>query len=135
MTDHDLVERAMEAQQLAYVPYSHYRVGAALLTCSGKVYTGCNIENASYGLTICAERTALFKAVSEGERDFASIAVVVDGEAFASPCGACRQVLAEFAPNMRCILANGRGEHKVTTVADLLPDGFGASNMPSARHL
>lgn len=129
MTDHQLLARAKDAQQHAYVPYSHYRVGAALLTATGKVYSGCNIENASYGLTICAERTALFKAISEGERDFDAIAVVVDGQTLAAPCGACRQVLAEFAPSMRCILGNSQGEHKVTTVADLLPDGFGASNM------
>ncbi len=133
MIDRELLVRAQEAQEHAYVPYSHYRVGAALRTTNGKIYTGCNIENASYGLTVCAERTALFKAVSEGERDFDAIAVVVDGKTLASPCGACRQVLAEFAPHMRCILGNGLGEHKVTTVAELLPDGFGETNMKQAR--
>lgn len=133
MTDQELLTRAKEAQKHAYVPYSHYRVGAALLAADGKVYIGCNIENASYGLTICAERTALFKAISEGERDFAAMAVIVDGDTMATPCGACRQVLAEFAPTMRCILGNGAGEHKVTTVAALLPDGFGAVNMGKSQ--
>lgn len=132
MTDNELLARAQEAQQHAYVPYSRYRVGAALLTASGKVYGGCNIENASYGLTICAERTALFKAISEGERDFTALAVMVDGEALASPCGACRQVMAELGRSMRCILGNGHGDYKVTTVADLLPDGFGAENIDHA---
>lgn len=129
LQDTDLVRLALAAKQYAYVPYSHYRVGAALLTSSGEVYTGCNIENASFGLTVCAERTALFKAVSEGQRAFEALAIAVDGEALASPCGACRQVMVEFAPQMRCILANGQGEHKTTTVEQLLPDGFNTANL------
>lgn len=126
--DHELIAAAIEASRNAYIPYSNYAVGAALLTVGGKVYTGCNIENAGYTPTICAERTALFKAISEGDRDFATIAVVTrDG---GSPCGVCRQVMFEFSPGMTVLIADLDGKlHHRTTVAELLPHGFGPANL------
>ncbi len=122
MEDNQLIDLATEARKQAYAPYSHYEVGAALLAASGQVYTGCNVENASYGLTICAERTAVFKAVSSGEREFAAIAVVTsDG---GSPCGACRQVLAEFGLHMRVLVADIAGNYRAYRLDELLPDAF-----------
>lgn len=118
-----LIELAREARQHAYAPYSNYRVGAALRTKSGRLYTGVNVENAAYPTSICAERTAVFKAVSEGEREFASISVVTDNGG--SPCGACRQVLAEFGLDTVVLIADGNGKLiKETTVGGLLPDAF-----------
>lgn len=128
MKDKELIALASEARAMAYAPYSNYRVGAALLTGSGQVYTGVNVENASYGLAICAERTAAVKAVSAGEREFVAIAVVTDNGG--SPCGACRQVLAEFGPQMRIILADSAGKSREYTMSELLPDSFGPSNLP-----
>jgi len=124
-----LIAAATKAREMAYVPYSNYKVGAALLGKSGKIYTGCNVENASYGASICAERTALVKAVSEGEREFVMIAVVTDGPKPGSPCGICRQVLYEFGPDLRLILANLQGEIRETSVAEYLPDGFGPQDL------
>ena len=132
MTELELCAAAIAAMDHAYVPYSGYRVGAALLTKSGKVYTGCNIENASYTPTVCAERTAVFKAVSEGERDFAMLAVCggkngVLAGAF-PPCGVCRQVLAEFCPpEFPVLLVTGQETFRKVTLAELLPFGFGPS--------
>ena len=100
-TKERLIQAALAARDKAYVPYSHYPVGAALLTKDGKIITGCNVENASYGLSNCAERTAIFKAISEGERDFAGLAVAVYGKKAASPCGACRQVIRVFADDAK----------------------------------
>lgn len=120
-----LIAAATQVRELAYVPYSKYKVGAALLGKSGKIYTGCNVENASYGASICAERTALVKAVSEGEREFVMIAVVTDDPKLGSPCGICRQVLYEFGPDLRLILANLQGAVNETTLAEYLPNGFG----------
>lgn len=126
----ELISHALQARDYAYVPYSKYRVGAAVLTRAGKIYTGCNIENASYGLTNCAERTALFKAVSEGEQDFSGMAVAVDGKKAASPCGACRQVIREFLEDSALIfLVNEDGEGVVTTIEDLLPGAFTNKDM------
>jgi cytidine deaminase len=122
MTDDELIASAIAARERAYAPYSGYKVGAALRTKSGRVYTGCNVENAAYGLAMCAERTAIFKAVSEGERELEAIAVVTENGG--SPCGACRQVMMEFAPAMTVIIADTRGQARITTVRDLLPDGF-----------
>jgi len=122
MEHEDLIIKAMEAREKAYVPYSLFAVGAALLARSGCVYTGCNVENASYGLSICAERTAVFKAVSEGERDFEAIAVVT--EKGVTPCGACRQVLLEFGEDIQVIVADGAGEYRVFTLQELLPQAF-----------
>jgi cytidine deaminase len=121
--DHgNLIAKAMEAREKAHAPYSHFAVGAALLGKSGRVYTGCNVENASYGLSICAERAAVFKAVSEGERDFEAIAVVTENGV--TPCGACRQVLMEFGEDMQVIVADGAGEYRVFTLQELLPEAF-----------
>ena len=127
MTDKALIELAARARQLAYVPYSTYAVGAALLGKSGRVYTGCNVENAVYSLTICAERAALFKAVSEGEREFVAIAVVTANGG--SPCGSCRQVLAEFGLDVRVLMATPDEMVTETRVADLLPRAFGAQDL------
>jgi cytidine deaminase len=118
----ELIDLARQARKKAYAPYSHYKVGAALLGKSGKVYTGCNVENASYGHTVCAERTAVLKAVSEGETEFEAIAVVTKNGG--SPCGACRQVLSEFAPELTIYIADKNGEYRTTTMKKLLPDSF-----------
>ncbi len=122
MTPTELIDLAIKARKKAYAPYSHYKVGAALLGKSGTVYTGCNVENASYGHTICAERTAVVKAVSEGETEFEAIAVVTKNSG--SPCGACRQVLSEFAPGLIVYIADKDGEFRTATLKDLLPDSF-----------
>jgi cytidine deaminase len=126
----ELVNAAREARRQAYAPYSHYYVGAAVLTKSGKVYTGCNIENAAYPTGICAERVALFKAVSDGEREIVALAVATSNGG--SPCGACRQALSEFAgDDAVIILAPARGdERKTFTMKKILPDRFGAQNLP-----
>ena len=134
-TENELRSMAIEAMQRAYSPYSHCKVGAALLASSGKVYLGCNIENASYSPTICAERVAFAKAVSEGERQFDAIAVVgsatdvVDG--FFPPCGVCRQVMNEFCDldTFKVILVKSENEHKTVTLRELLPYSFGSENL------
>ncbi len=123
----DLVQHAIEARKHAYTPYSHYGVGAALLTAAGDIYTGCNIENAAYTPTVCAERVAVFKAVSEGQREFVAMAVVTTNSV--SPCGVCRQVLREFAPNLTVIIANPAGDYRVLCLTDLLPDSFGPEDL------
>ena len=130
-----LIQAALEAREQAYVPYSKYQVGAALLAKSGKVYKGCNIENASYTPTNCAERTAFFKAVSEGVTEFDGICVVggKDGVLpdYASPCGVCRQVMMEFCDpdEFQIILAKSRQEYKIYTLRELLPQGFGPADL------
>lgn len=118
-----LIKAALEARENAYVPYSGFKVGAAVQGMSGQVYTGCNIENASYGLSNCAERTAIFKAISEGEKKLAAIAVAADTPGPVSPCGACRQVMAEFGID-QIILVNLRGEQQTVSMAELLPFSF-----------
>ncbi len=118
-----LLEMAKKARENAYAPYSNFKVGAALVTKDGKVFTGANVENASYGLSMCAERVALFKAVSEGYREFEAIAVVADTDGPVSPCGACRQVLSEFG-DMDVIMANTKGDVKVMKLSELLPESF-----------
>ncbi|MBE3553928.1 MAG: cytidine deaminase [Thermicanus sp.] len=126
----ELIKKALEAREKAYVPYSKFPVGAALITKEGKIFTGCNIENAAFPVTCCAERTALFKAVSEGERSFEALAVVADTERPVSPCGSCRQALAELCPpEMPVYLANVKGEMETTDVASLLPGAFGAKDL------
>ena len=134
MDNRELIKLALEARKNSYSPYSDFKVGAALLTKSGKVYTGCNIENAAFGPTVCAERTALFKAVSEGEREFVRIAVaggkndVPDSYAF--PCGVCRQVLAEFCGADFEIISAVSPEDSVSrTLSEMLPDSFGPDNL------
>ena len=133
MTDLELMKLAEEARQFSYSPYSHFAVGAALLTKSGKVYTGCNIESVSYTPTNCAERTALFKAVSEGEREFSVIAVIggLAGEAgrFCAPCGVCRQALREFCDLDFRILLGTTDEVQTFTLDELLPTSFGPSEL------
>ena len=133
MTDLELMRLAEDARAYSYTPYSGFAVGAALLTKSGNVYTGCNIENASYTPTVCAERTAVFKAVSEGEKEFAAIAIIGGpaGEKgrFCAPCGVCRQVLREFCTSDFRILLGTVEEVKVFTLEDLLPTSFGPSDL------
>lgn len=124
-----LIETAKEARQWAYAPYSNYSVGAALLTSSGRIYDGINIENAAYPATVCAERVAVFKAVSEGERRFEALAVVTHNGG--TPCGICRQVLAEFGSDTIIIVANEDGQVQLeTTLGELLPMSFGADKLP-----
>lgn len=124
MTKEELCQTAVGMLKMAYVPYSHFPVGAALECDDGTVYTGCNIENAGYTPTNCAERTAVFKAVSEGHRNFTRIAIAADTERFTAPCGVCRQVLQEFAPELEVILVNREGRTLELTLRELLPYGF-----------
>ena len=125
MTNEMLLQLAMEASKNAYVPYSNFHVGAALECSDGTVFTGCNVENSSYGATNCAERTAIFKAVSEGHRDFVRIAIYSpDSDIFAMPCGICRQVMVEFNYDMELILSKANGEIKVMSLRQLLPEAF-----------
>ncbi len=119
----ELIVAAKGAREKAYVPYSNFKVGAAVLTQSGAIYTGCNVENASYGLCNCAERTAIFKAVSEGEREFVAIAIVADTEEPVAPCGACRQVMAEFEIQ-KIIMSNLHNKQYIATLEELLPYSF-----------
>jgi cytidine deaminase len=128
-TRRNLIEAAIQARRWAYAPYSHYAVGAALLTQSGKIYDGVNVENAAYPTTICAERVAVFKAVSEGELNFEAIAVVTSNAG--APCGSCRQVLAEFGLDTLVIIANAEGEvARETSVRELLPGAFTPKDLP-----
>lgn len=127
----ELLSKASEARLKAYAPYSNFFVGAALLGTDGKIYQGANVENASYGVTCCAERVALFKAVTEGTKDFKAIAIVVPGGG--SPCGVCRQALNEFSPSLPVILGDEEGNIvSETTLLDLLPDAFGPHNLQKA---
>lgn len=126
----ELIQEAKRAREIAYVPYSKFKVGAALMTNNGKVYHGCNIENAAYSMCNCAERTALFKAYSEGDKDYAVMAVVADTDRPVPPCGACRQVMSELCPSeMKVILTNLHGERKEITVGELLPGAFSAEDL------
>ena len=127
--DEELIRVASLARQRAHAPYSKYKVGAAVRTKRNKVHSGANVENASYGLTVCAERTAAFAAVNAGDTAFDAIAIVIDDDRLPTPCGACRQVLAEFSPDMRVILATTGGKRKVTTLRELLPDPFLPENL------
>jgi cytidine deaminase len=120
----ELAIRARQARIGAHAPYSGFRVGAAILTKSGKIYTGCNIENSSFSLTICAERTAIFKAVSEGEKSFTAIAIVSDDTGYTSPCGACRQVIWDLAGNIDCVMMNAKDQLKSEKLKSLLPFAF-----------
>lgn len=130
MDDKALVDLAFSMLEKSYCPYSHFPVGAALLCADGSVFTGCNVENAAFGSTICAERTALVKAVSEGHRDdFVTLAVVGNSEDYCWPCGACRQMLYEFAPDLRLLVANGKHEVREVTLDQLLPHGFGPKSL------
>ncbi|MDD6189570.1 MAG: cytidine deaminase [Clostridiales bacterium] len=124
MTDRELINIAVEASGKAYAPYSNFTVGAALECEDGSVYTGCNIENASYGCTNCAERTAVFKAVSEGNRRFRRIAVYADSDNYCMPCGVCRQVLNEFSPELEVLSVRGDGRYVSYSLKELLPRSF-----------
>jgi cytidine deaminase len=122
----NLIEKATEARENAHAPFSNFKVGAALLTESGEIFTGCNVENASYGLTMCAERVAIFKAISEGKKDFTQLAVVADTDNLTPPCGACRQIIWEFCGDIPVILANLSGETEKFQMSELLPKAFDA---------
>ncbi len=128
MGEHDtLIAAAKLARDNAHAPYSNFRVGAALRATSGRVYTGCNVENSTYGLTVCAERVAIFKAISEGERGFEAIAVVTHTEVLTPPCGACRQIIWEFCGDVPVILANLKGQVEVHRMSKLFPKPFDSS--------
>lgn len=127
MDYNNLVKKAREAQEHAYSPYSKIKVGAALLTKAGKIFTGCNVENASYGATVCAERTAICKAVSEGERDFAAIAIT-SNQPTITPCGICRQTLIEFSPQMDIVFLDKENKMIIYKAVDLLPESFNLNN-------
>lgn len=128
MTNQELVEIARQVREHAHAPYSKFQVGAALESADGRVFTGCNVENSSYGLSMCAERVAVFKAISEGLRDFKRIAVIADTQAPVRPCGACRQVISDLFPrDAEVILANLQGDIEVTKIIELLPAPFDRS--------
>lgn len=136
----DLIAAAIEARRNSYSPYSHYQVGAALLAADGRIVTGCNIENAAYGPSNCAERTAFFKAVSDGLREFSAIAIVGSPEGeeltqYAYPCGVCRQVMMEFCEpeSFQVIVAKSEADYRVMTLSELLPEGFGPENLRDGR--
>ncbi|BET18402.1 cytidine deaminase [Bacillus velezensis] len=136
MNRQELIAEALKARDTAYVPYSNFRVGAALLTKDGKVYRGCNIENAAYSMCNCAERTAIFKAVSEGDTEFAMLAVAADTPGPVSPCGACRQVISELcSKDMLVILTNLHGQIKEMTAEELLPGAFSSEDLHDERKL
>ena len=130
MGDNDiLISAARQARENAHAPYSNFRVGAALRAASGRIFGGCNVENATYGLTVCAERIAIFKAISEGERGFDAIAVVTDTDKLTPPCGACRQLIWEFCGDVPVILANLKGKTEVISMRALFPKPFDSSNL------
>jgi cytidine deaminase len=130
--NNQLIETAKAARLQSLAPFSNFLVGAALQTRAGKVYTGCNIESASYGLTVCAERVAIWKALSEGEREFTDLVVVADTESLTPPCGTCRQIIWEFAKHARIVLANLRGLSEEVSIKDLLPRAFDARFLKDA---
>lgn len=130
MSEHDaLIEAAKRARENAHAAFSNFRVGAALHATSGRIFGGCNVENATYGLTVCAERVAIFKAISEGERGFDAIAVVTDTDKLTPPCGACRQIIWEFCGDIPVILANLKGQVETIAMRDLFPKPFDDSNL------
>lgn len=134
MNIQEIIQEAVKAKEFAYAPYSNFRVGAAVLTKNGKLYTGCNVENVSFGATNCAERTAVYKAVSEGEREFEAIAITGDNGDYLPPCGICRQVLAEFAEDsLKIILANSIEDYRITTLGELLPGAFQSRNLTKKK--
>ncbi len=124
----NLAKQALAARRHSHSPFSHFRVGAAILAKNGKIYTGCNIESSSFGLTMCAERTALFKAISEGRREFTAIAVATGDAQFTPPCGACRQLLMDLAGDIDCVMVKRSGSYKVMKLSELLPHPFGSTH-------
>ena len=133
MNEKDLIELAVEASKRAYAPYSRFHVGAALELEDGRAIAGCNVENASFGLTNCAERTALFAAIAQGEKKFKKIVVFVDRLDFTPPCGACRQVINELAANAEILLVNSKRKIKRTSIAELLPLSFGSDDLKGSH--
>lgn len=129
MNHTQLAEKAVEAKKTALPPYSNFHVGAALLTSEGKLYLGGNIETASYSLTICAERTAIFKAISEGERRFSAIAIASDSPDYCPPCGACRQVIKDLCGDIDVVMTNGNNDIKVMKISELIPFAFGDEDL------
>jgi cytidine deaminase len=130
VSEHELLmASARQARENAHAPYSNFRVGAALRASSGRIFGGCNVENATYGLTVCAERVAIFKAISEGERGFTAIAVVTDTDTLTPPCGACRQLIWEFCGDVPVIMSNLTGKSELIQMRDLFPKPFDASNL------
>jgi cytidine deaminase len=129
LSEKELFQEAVKAKEYAYAPYSKFRVGAALLAKNGKVYTGCNVECASFGGTNCAERTAIFKAISEGNRDFEAIAIASDNGMFTFPCGICRQVIFEFGKDIKIIVGDEDGKIKIVPIKELLPYGFSGEDL------
>lgn len=134
MSENDLIRIATEARLCSLAPFSKFLVGAALRTEAGKVFTGCNIESASYGLTVCAERVAIWKGLSEGERDFSALSIVADTESLTPPCGTCRQIIWEFCRNANIKLLNLRGDSQTVSIADLLPRAFDARFLKEVKH-
>lgn len=132
MENRQLIEKALEARDKAYVPYSNFHVGAAVLVDDGTVYTGCNIENAAYTPTVCAERVSIFKAVSDGKTSIEKIAIVGDAD-MTYPCGVCRQVIREFGKDAEIIIANSEEDYKVYKLEDLLPHGFGPEDLKQSK--
>ena len=132
-SENQLIEEAIAARVRSVAPFSKFLVGAALQTDEGKVFTGCNVESASYGLTVCAERVAIWKALSEGERDFARLVIVADTEQLTPPCGTCRQIIWEFCKHATIVLANLHGQKEELHIADLLPRAFDARFLKEAR--
>ena len=129
MSDKDsLIEAAKQARENAHAPYSNFRVGAAVRANSGRLFGGCNVENATYGLTVCAERIAIFKALSEGERDFSAIAVITDSDVLTPPCGACRQIIWEFCGDIPVTLSNLKGQSETHQMRELFPKPFDSSH-------
>ncbi len=128
MTDRQLINLAQKASENAYVPYSHFPIGAALECDDGTVYLGCSIENAALGCTVCAERTAIFKAVSEGHRNFTRIAIFAEGSTYCYPCGTCRQVIMEFSPQIEVLCAKAGGRYVSYRLGDLLPAAFSSEH-------
>ena len=126
-----LIAKAREVRKNAYVPYSKFPIGAAILTEDNKIFTGCNIENAAYGLTNCAERTAIYKAIAAGYRKFKAIAIIADTEKPITPCGSCRQVLLEFGTNIKVIMTNFNGDEEIKTISELLPSSFSREDIKS----
>lgn len=129
MTELELVQKALDMRAYSYAPYSRFRVGAALESANGQVFTGCNVENAAYGSTICAERTALVKAVSEGVTQFRRIAIAGDSEDYCWPCGVCRQMLREFGTDLEVLVVNRNGDYRKVTLEELLPHSFGPATL------
>ena len=124
-----LIKEAEKARKRAYTPYSKFKVGAAVLSSDGKIFSGCNIENASFGMSVCAERVAIFKAISEGSTKFKAIAVIGDTDKPCSPCGACRQVISEFGEEILLVMANLKGDVKIKKIGELLPEAFGKKDL------